>query len=156
MREKSQIKARILQFIDNQKIAKEKFCTQVGIDSSNLRGITLESDPNARIIAKILTEFPELSPDWLLIGKGEMLRSEQKYDTPAEIASLEAKMPPQEEKWKQHINNARCLKECEELLRRKEEYIISLHEKITKMQEDMIEKQQEMLNRFYELLARKK
>ena len=150
MREKSQIKARILQFIDNQKIAKEKFCTQVGIDSSNLRGITLESDPNARIIAKILTEFPELSPDWLLIGKGEMLRSEQKYDTPAEIASLEAKVM-KNEKGRQ----CRELTECERKLREREEYIICLHEKISKMQQELIERQQEMLNHFSALLSKK-
>lgn len=150
MREKSQIKARILQFIDNQKIAKEKFCTQVGIDSSNLRGITLESDPNARIIAKILTEFPELSPDWLLIGKGEMLRSGQKYDTPAEIASLEAKVMKTEKD-----RQCRELTECERKLREREEYIICLHEKISKMQQELIERQQEMLNHFSALLSKK-
>lgn len=150
MREKSQIKARILQFIDNQKIAKEKFCTQVGIDSSNLRGITLESDPNARIIAKILTEFPELSPDWLLIGKGEMLRSEQNYDTPSNIASLEAKVMKNEK-------DRQCweLTECERKLREREEYIICLHEKISKMQQELIERQQEMLNHFSALLSKK-
>lgn len=150
MREKSQIKARILQFIDNQKIAKEKFCTQVGIDSSNLRGITLESDPNARIIAKILTEFPELSPDWLLIGKGEMLRCVQNYDTPAEIASLEAKVMKNEKD-----RQCRELTECERKLREREEYIICLHEKISKMQQELIERQQEMLNHFSALLSKK-
>lgn len=149
MREKSQIKARILQFIDNQKITKEKFCTQVGIDSSNLRGITLESDPNARIIAKILTEFPELSPDWLLIGKGEMLRSEQKYDTPAEIASLDKIMKTEKDR------QCRELTECESKLREREEYIICLHERINKMQQELIERQQEMLNHFSALLSMK-
>ena len=122
----------------------------MGIDSSNLRGITLESDPNARIIAKILTEFPELSPDWLLIGKGEMLRSEQNYDTPSNIASLEAKVMKNEK-------DRQCweLTECERKLREREEYIICLHEKISKMQQELIERQQEMLNHFSALLSKK-
>lgn len=150
MKEKSQIKERILQFVDNQGIPREEFCTKVGITSSNFRGTLLFSDPNARIVSKVFLLYPQLNPDWLLNGKGEMLRCVQNYDTPAEIASLEAKVMKTEKD-----RQCRELAECERKLREREEYIICLHEKISKIQQELIERQQEMLNHFSALLSKK-
>lgn len=84
-KEKSQIKERILQFIKNQSIKKEDFCKKVSMTTSNLRGDLLFSDPNARIIAKIIQNYPNISPQWLLLGKGDMLLPSGEPNEPAAV-----------------------------------------------------------------------
>lgn len=84
-KEKSQIKERILQFIETQSIKKEDFCKKVSMTTSNLRGDLLFSDPNARIIAKIIQNYPNISPQWLLLGKGDMLFSSGEHQEPAAV-----------------------------------------------------------------------
>ena len=80
MQEKSEnitrIKQKILYFIDTQSIKKEDFYKKVGIDGANFRGKNLKSELSADKLVNILRKYSEISPDWLLLDKGEMLRSE--------------------------------------------------------------------------------
>lgn len=71
------IKENILQFIDKQRITKEEFCKKTGIASSNFRGSGMKSEIGGDKIVKILSEYTDLNPNWLLTGKGEMLKSDQ-------------------------------------------------------------------------------
>ncbi len=79
MQEKSEnitcIKQKILYFIDTQSIKKEDFYKKVGIDGANFRGKNLKSELSADKIVNILRQYTEISPDWLLLNSGEMLRS---------------------------------------------------------------------------------
>lgn len=68
------IKQRILQFIDNEKISKESFYKKTGISASNFKGSGLKSEIGGEKIAKILTEYDKINSEWLLIGKGEMIK----------------------------------------------------------------------------------
>ena len=70
----SEIKGRFLQFIETQNISVYKFSTESGISKSNFSGKSLQSELGGGQISEILTYFPDLSPDWLLLGKGEMWR----------------------------------------------------------------------------------
>lgn len=74
MQEISPIKNRILQYLDNKGITKYKFY----VDSGITRGVL---DKNSGIsednIAKFIAYEPEINPEWLLTGKGEMFRSEK-------------------------------------------------------------------------------
>ena len=70
------IKERIIEFIEFKKIKKEDFYKKIGVNGSNFRSVALQSELSGDKIAKILAEFPELSPDWLLLEKGEMIRPE--------------------------------------------------------------------------------
>ena len=72
----SEIKGRFLQFLEKQNISVYKFSTESGISKSNFSGKSLSSELGGNQISEILTRFPELNPEWLLTGKGEMLRSE--------------------------------------------------------------------------------
>lgn len=65
-----------MQFLESQNISVYKFSTESGISKSNFSGKSLESELGGEQISKILTYFPRLNPEWLLLGKGEMLRSE--------------------------------------------------------------------------------
>ena len=68
------IKKRILEFVEKQKIGKYNFYGKAGLSQSNFAGKSMLSALSSAKITEILMLFPELSPDWLLLGKGEMLR----------------------------------------------------------------------------------
>ncbi len=68
------IKARLLLFAENQGIAKGEFYEKISLFPSNFAGKGGESALKSDNIVKVLTQFPEINPDWLLLGKGEMLR----------------------------------------------------------------------------------
>lgn len=61
---------RIKQFIDYKGISKYKFCKDLGFSNKFLDN---SSNMGTDKASKILHYFPELSPEWLLTGKGKML-----------------------------------------------------------------------------------
>ena len=75
------IKKRILEFVEKQKIGKYNFYGKAGLSQSNFAGKSMLSALSSAKITEILMLFPELSPDWLLLGKGEMLRKEGEKTT---------------------------------------------------------------------------
>ena len=68
------IKLRLLQFAEHQGIPKGDFYKKISVPQSNFGGKSMESSLSSAKISEILIIFPELSPDWLLLEKGEMLR----------------------------------------------------------------------------------
>lgn len=72
------VKGRVIQFIENQSIEKKMFFEKLGVASSNFRGNALYSEISADVLAKILTLHPNVNSDWLLTGKGSMLKEDAK------------------------------------------------------------------------------
>ena len=68
------VKERLLQFAKSQKLVMMDFYKKITIASSNFSGKGGESALSTDKIIHILTIYPELSADWLLLEKGEMLR----------------------------------------------------------------------------------
>lgn len=68
------VKERLLQFAKNQKIGMMKFYKIISVAQSNFSGEGANSALSTDKIIQILIDFPQLNPDWLLLGKGEMLR----------------------------------------------------------------------------------
>lgn len=71
------IKEKISTFIKATGIKRTDFYNITGISASNFKGKANNSELGGDKIVKILTSYPELSPDWLLLDQGEMLRSVQ-------------------------------------------------------------------------------
>lgn len=71
----SPIKGRVLQFIEIKKITKESFFNATGIARSNFSGPNAKSELGGDKIAKILNNYPEINPAWLILGDGEMLNT---------------------------------------------------------------------------------
>jgi len=69
----SPIKERILSFIDCLGIKKVDFFAATGMQSSNFKGVNLKSAPGGDMLVKILTAYPQLSAEWLMRGKGDMM-----------------------------------------------------------------------------------
>lgn len=72
MREFSIIKKNILYFIDNQSISKYELYQKTGISNGVLSQKGGMSEENT---IKFLSFYTEVSADWLLTGKGEMLKT---------------------------------------------------------------------------------
>ena len=69
------IKQRLLYFAKKQKLVMGDFYKKTTIASSNFSGKGAESALSTDKILQILKVFPEISPEWILLGEGEMLRN---------------------------------------------------------------------------------
>ena len=69
------IKERVLYFTDYKGFAKEKFFEELGVTYGNFKGKAKEKALSSDVLAKIVSKYPELNPEWLLTGEGEMLKS---------------------------------------------------------------------------------
>lgn len=68
------IKERIIQLIEYKGIPKEKFYTKIGMTSANFRGESKKRPINSNAIENILTVIPDVNTEWLITGKGNMLK----------------------------------------------------------------------------------
>jgi len=74
------IKERILYFIAYKGVKKTDFFESTAIQPSNFKGKNIQSQPGGDILVKVLTYFPDMSADWLLTGKGNMLKQDDRID----------------------------------------------------------------------------
>lgn len=70
-----EIKLRLLQFAKTQKIPMGEFYEKIQCHPSTFSGKGLLSSLSGQTISEIINKFPDLNSDWLLLGRGEMLRS---------------------------------------------------------------------------------
>ncbi len=68
------VKSRLLQFAKVQNLMLMDFYEKISIAQSNFSGKGADSALSTDKIIHILNVYPELSADWLLLEKGEMLR----------------------------------------------------------------------------------
>ena len=69
-------KVRVMQYLKYKGISIRKFSEKISISPSNFNEKNMPSALSGDILSRILTTYEELNPDWLLLGKGEMLRSD--------------------------------------------------------------------------------
>ena len=63
------------EYIDYKELSVFQFEKKLEVRSTIDKAIKTGSNLRSDILAKILFEFPDVNPDWLLTGKGEMLKS---------------------------------------------------------------------------------
>ncbi len=71
---------RIIYFIENQGIAPSEFLKITGLKKGIVDRSHQESGASDLFLSKILEFYPELSANWLLTGKGDMLIKQPKRD----------------------------------------------------------------------------
>ncbi len=70
------MKDRILQIIETEHLTSGKFALTIGTQPSIISHILNgRNKPSMEIIQKILSTFPTVNPDWLILGSGSMYRS---------------------------------------------------------------------------------
>ena len=91
--EATNMKERIIKIMECERMGQAQFASAIGIQPAAMSHIISgRNNPSLDVMTKILHRYPQINPDWLLLGKGEMLRD----NTPAmEPADNIAKNPPQ-------------------------------------------------------------
>ncbi len=91
--EATNMKERIIKIMECERMGQAQFASAIGIQRAAMSHIISgRNNPSLDVMTKILHRYPQINPDWLLLGKGEMLRD----NTPAmEPADNIAKIPPQ-------------------------------------------------------------
>ena len=91
--EATNMKERIIKIMECERMGQAQFASAIGIQRAAMSHIISgRNNPSLDVMTKILHRYPQINPDWLLLGKGEMLRD----NTPAmEPADTIAKNPPQ-------------------------------------------------------------
>ncbi|MDR1257765.1 MAG: helix-turn-helix domain-containing protein [Tannerellaceae bacterium] len=69
------MKNRILQVMQREGLTPAKFAAAIDIQRSAVSHITTgRNNPSLDVIMKILEKYPYIDPDWLIYGKGNMMR----------------------------------------------------------------------------------
>ena len=91
--EATNMKERIIKIMECERMGQAQFASAIGIQRAAMSHIISgRNNPSLDVMTKILHRYPQINPDWLLLGKGEMLRD----NTPAmEPADNIAKNLPQ-------------------------------------------------------------
>lgn len=69
---------RVLSIMDAKQFTRSGFSAALDVSLPVLTHIgTGRNKPGLELIQRILTTFPDIDPDWLLLGKGQMFRKKQ-------------------------------------------------------------------------------
>ncbi|WP_099366512.1 hypothetical protein [Sphingobacterium sp. 1.A.4] len=71
------IKERVLFIAESKGIQKVEFFKGLGLSYANFKGVQKNSALGTDAVATILSTYPDINPEWLLNGSGDMLRREE-------------------------------------------------------------------------------
>lgn len=72
------MKDRIIQFITKKELSYTKFADEIGVQRSSISHILSgRNKPSFDFIEKILKAYPDINTEWLILGKGNMIKKEQ-------------------------------------------------------------------------------
>lgn len=84
------MKERLLQLIEFLQTNVSQFEKNISVSNGAIRNaMGRNRGLNSDVLSKILDVYPNISPDWLILGKGEMLRS----DAPKTVSSSADSVP---------------------------------------------------------------
>lgn len=69
------VKLRLKEFIATQGISEREFCRRIGVSSGYIESIKQSISP--KVMQTITMHFPELNPLWLLMGRGDMTKTDK-------------------------------------------------------------------------------
>ncbi len=73
-----EIRDRLTQILTFKQMSSSAFADFLGIQRSNMSHyLAGRNKPGVEILQKILDKFPDISADWLIMGRGEMMIQEQ-------------------------------------------------------------------------------
>lgn len=113
------INDRFLQVMEYYNQSPSKFADELGVIRSSISHIISgRNKPGLDLIQKLLTTFPEVDADWLLLGKGKMIQPKETEvkSAAAQLSLFDSTGPkPKDEESKKNIENSALNLRSEEL-----------------------------------------
>lgn len=79
---------RLRRFMKSENINSSRLAEILAIQSSGISHILSgRNKPSYDFVSKMLSRFPQLNPDWFILGKGPMYREQIKSAKPAELSA---------------------------------------------------------------------
>ena len=75
------IKERILFIIEYHNDTRENFFNKIGMTYGNFKGSQKNRPLNSDAIVNILSIYTDIDPEWLVTGKGDMLKQKESINT---------------------------------------------------------------------------
>jgi transcriptional regulator with XRE-family HTH domain len=70
------MKDRLLKIIKQYNLTSTRFADELGVQRSGISHILSgRNQPSFDFLVKLMTQYPEINPDWLIMGSGPMLRT---------------------------------------------------------------------------------
>ncbi|WP_104383644.1 hypothetical protein [Sphingobacterium sp. HMA12] len=82
------VKERVLLIAERKGISKTEFFKDVGLSYANFKGGQKNTALSSDAMIAILTRHPDISPAWLLMGEGKMIRSAGTVSPEAQTATV--------------------------------------------------------------------
>ncbi len=71
------MKDRVIRIMEHEGMSPSRFAETIGIQRAAMSHIISgRNNPSLDVISKVLERFPHIDSDWLLFGKGEMLKQD--------------------------------------------------------------------------------
>lgn len=86
----STVKERLISYLNFKKISRRFFEKQIGVGNGFVNNIV--KGLGADKMQRILSEFPDLNPEWLLEGTGDMLRKDSSSELDAGDVNIPVKV----------------------------------------------------------------
>ncbi len=84
------MRERLLELLNDKNLSASQFADMIDVQRSRVSHVlTGRNKPNMEFISQILRSFPDLSADWLLLGKGSRYKNEEKVAEPTLYELLE-------------------------------------------------------------------
>ena len=91
---KKSVNQRIRQIIENKSLSVNAFANAIGVAQGTLASmLNRGTEPSNKTLNAVLSAFPEVNPDWLLTGSGEMYLSDKLSTTENKDARLVPLLP---------------------------------------------------------------
>ena len=71
------IKKRVLEVAVAKGVPKSLLCAQIGMTYASFKGSAKNSSLNSDAIAKLITLYPGLNAEWIILGKGSMFKKKK-------------------------------------------------------------------------------
>ena len=76
------MKDRLLKIIKQYNLTSTRFADELGVQRSGISHILSgRNQPSYDFIVKLMKQYPEINPDWLIMGNGTMIRTAVKEKT---------------------------------------------------------------------------
>lgn len=80
---------RLKQFLTMENLSPARFAEVMGIQRSGISHLLAgRNNPNFEFIQKMLTAYPDLNPEWLILGKGRPYKSDRPQPETGETKDL--------------------------------------------------------------------